>query len=115
MGERFPQNFGQLTRRAPRPERCPRPAGRGSREGAGQTPGVGLRSYNTQLCNKDADLINAEGDRKDAFEEEKTGLHVHFLAVKSAVQAQYGYSSTQYIQVIVIEWQGRLSPRQKEE
>ena len=63
-----------------------------------------LRSYNTVLCNKDADLINAEGDRQDAFEDEKTGLHVHFLAVKSAVQAQYGYNSPQHGQVSGIEW-----------
>jgi hypothetical protein len=63
-----------------------------------------LRAFNAGLCDKDADLINAEADRYDAFEDERTGLHVHFLAMKSAVQAQYGFGSSQYGQVSGVEW-----------
>ena len=63
-----------------------------------------LRSYNTQLCLRDADRITTEGDRQEAFEDETTGLHPHFLALKAAVQSQYGFNSTQYGIVRGIEW-----------
>ena len=63
-----------------------------------------LRSYNSQLSDLEADVTTTEGDRQDAFEDEKTGLHPHFLAVKSAAQSQYGYTSTQYGNVSGIEW-----------
>lgn len=63
-----------------------------------------LRSFNAGLSDKEADVMLAEAKRQDAFEDEKTGLHTHFLAMKSHAQSQYAFGSTNYQTLHGIEW-----------
>lgn len=63
-----------------------------------------LRSFNTAICQQDADLIHAESERYEAFFEEDTGLHDYFHAMKESVKSQYGATSTQYGDIAGKTW-----------
>jgi|GEM_PF-1259442 len=63
-----------------------------------------FRTFNAQSSILEAALIHAEAVRMEAFEHKDHGLHPWFLAMKEAVQSQYGFTSSQYEQIAGIEW-----------
>lgn len=65
---------------------------------------VTLEDCNNEISELSAAVIRTESEREDAFTKKDTGLHDHFLAMKNAVQSQYGATSTQFADVDGILW-----------